>query len=177
MQPPRVPAKAKAKATPAPDQDRASGEEAKEATTELSLQPISTQAAAELLVPTLLNSPGADDGTALQQPPHELPSPADQAQREIKRLEAVVKILSEANDSLEAKLAAFQEFQAEREHAHAALVAQHQQLMRLIRAAESTFYDLHVSDICAPTSGTIDWPRCFGKLVVALRAVFMYHDC
>jgi hypothetical protein len=118
-----------------------------------------------------------DDGTALQQPPQELPSPADHAQREIKRLEAEIKILSEANDSLDAKLAAFLEFQAEREHAHTALVAQHQQLMRLICAAESTFYDLHVSDICAPASETIDWPRCFGKLVAALRAAITYLNC
>jgi hypothetical protein len=177
MQPPRVPAKAKAKATPAPDQDRASSEEAKEATTELSQQPISPQAAAELLAPTLLDSPGTNDATAIQQPPQELPSPADQAQREIKRLEAENKILSDANDSLEGKLAALMEDKAEREHAHTALVAQHQQLVRLIRTAQSASYDIQCYDICAPASGTIDWPRCFGKLLAALRATFMYHDC
>jgi hypothetical protein len=174
MQPPRAPAKAKAKAAQTPDKDPVDIEEVTPGCADL--QP-STNQASDQVNPYPAVTPDNDDSTALQQPPQELPSPADQAQQEIKRLEAEVKMLSEANDSLEAKLAAFQEFQAEREHTHTALVAQHQQLMRLIPAAESTFYDIQCYDICAPASETIDWPRCFGKLLAALRATFMYHDC
>lgn len=111
------------------------------------------------------------------QQPHQLPQPDYQAQRELKRLEAENRILSDANDSLEQKLAAFQERQAEQEHAHTALTAQHQHVLRLIRAAESAFYDIHLSDICASASVGIDWAHSFGKLVAAIKPIFLYREC
>jgi predicted nucleic acid-binding Zn-ribbon protein len=123
--------------------------------------------------PTTDNESGTNDSN---EPTQQLPQSGDQLQRELKRLEAENKILSDANDSLEQKLIALQERQADQEHAHTALAAQHQHVLRLIRAAESEFYDIHLSDICASGSGSIDWACSFGKMVAALKPMFMYRE-
>jgi hypothetical protein len=148
-----------------------------------SMQPAATPSTA--LITSVEPWSGCADATTSQPESQHLPPSDDsvacsatgaQLEHEVQKLLAEKKILTEAYDSMEQRLDALQAQYADKEHTHIALNAQLQHLLRMIRAAESTFYHLHVSNICAPMDGAIDWPRTYGKLVAALKPVFLFRD-
>jgi archaellum component FlaC len=93
----------------------------------------------------------------------------------IHRMQAENKMLGDALAGMENKLESFRLKYDELKHEHTSTMANNVHLAQLIRAAEASFYEILENQICKPES-TIDWALCYGRLVAAVRPVFMHRQ-
>jgi hypothetical protein len=115
------------------------------------------------ITPTTAESAATEDGTKAGE------------DAVVKRLQAECRMWSDACEAQEKKLESFLLKYDELKHEHAAVVAQHDYIWRMIHSAEASFYDIIQQDVCAHGSGNVDWAACYGKLVAAVRPILTHR--